>query len=59
MIKEYNMWFTRFFSPQRFINYNLSRFLRKFIRFLRYEIPELLIILGFAALFMLIWDYFF
>lgn len=59
MIKEYNMWFTRIFSPQSFFNYSLYRFMRKLFSFIKYDFAELLIIVACAALFILIWEYFF
>lgn len=47
------------FSPQSFFNYSLHRLLRNLLSFVKYDFVELLIIVACAALFMLIWEYFF
>lgn len=47
------------FSPQSFFNYSLHRLLRNVLSFIKYDFVELLIIVACAALFMLIWDFFF
>lgn len=47
------------FSPQSFFNYSLHRLLRNLLSFIKYDFIELLIIVACAALFMIIWDFFF